>query len=841
MSEVEAPSGSDHQSTCDLCGLSLRRGRVAADIAGKTHAFCCSGCRQVFAVLWEASDSGDPADFKESKLYKECVAAGILPANEADLDCMAKGSAEPCRTSGEPQPLPAESDASCEATLELNLKVTNMWCPACAWLIDVALKKTPGVLDSRCDFATDRLGIRYNPVRTSPDRIIAEIAKLGYRTAEPGHGQPVLAQKKDFIRFGICAFLTMNVMMLSFALYSGFFIELTADNIANISWPMMTMTAAVLGYGGYDFFRKAFSGICNFSPSMETLIIIGATSAFGLSLFNQLAGSLHTYYDTACMLITLVLLGKTLESRAKRRVLEALESFFALMPSKVRICTDQHPYGRYNSIGQLVPGDIYRVEAGEVVPADGRVLSGSGTVDEAAITGEPMPVAKSCGDFIRSGARIGRGEFEIRAQQVGQNSTLGQMIAIIEKTLLTKTPLEGKTDIILKWFVPTILVLAAATGVVCRLASHSTADAILRAVTVTVIACPCALGIAIPLARVAGVSLAGKLGILVRDFSAFEKSRRIDTVVFDKTGTLTEGRWTLLDIRVRAPFTPDQALCLAAGLEARSDHIIGQELRDSARKKDLQPLPVENLQVHQNGVCGTVAGRQAKIGSAEFVAADLEKMALSGPGEAPRGTALMSWIYLVVDGKLAAIFFFGDTLRAGADTVVAHLKGSGYDLALISGDGNATTQAVGRLLGIEESLGDQTAVDKAEFVRRLQANGRRVAMAGDGINDAAALVQADLSLAVYSGGQLGQEAADVTLMRSKPSQVIEFLKFGELVDKRIRQNLAFTFVYNVVAIPIAMGGYLSPLVAVCAMLLSSLSVTTNTLMLIRRTAPTNSV
>ena len=692
------------------------------------------------------------------------------------------------------------------------------------------------MVDSNCDFSTDRLKVRYNPVRTSPDRIIAAVEKLGYRATEPGQDRRALSDRREFIRFGVCAFLTMNVMMLSFALYSGFLIDLTGDNIAKISWPMLVMTAAVLIYGGHGLFRKTFRGLLHLSASMETLIVIGAGSATALSVYNQFSGSLHLYYDTACMLITLVLLGKTLENRAKRRVLADLENFFALMPAKVRICTADHPGGRYMSVDHLAPGDIYRAAADEIVPADGRILSGTGTVDESAITGEPQPVVKSAGNTITSGTRIRSGDFRIRAQQVGRHSILGQMIAVIEKALLTKTHLEGKTDVLLKWFAPAILLLAAATGAAWRLAGLTTSEAVLRAVTVTVISCPCALGIAIPLARVAGVSIAGKLGFLVRDFSAFEQAKAVDTIVFDKTGTVTEGNWNLLSTVTYHHFSEREALAAAAGLEKDSDHFIAAELLEQARALGIEPAAVSDISAAADGLSGRLNGKRVRIGSAAFAEGDFTGDRNDRLRRMPGGHSQPSAVYLSFDGKPAAAFYFGDTIRAGMEGLVEELKHRGFDLAIVSGDGQISTASVARAIGIEHALGARMPGDKVEFVRGLQAEGRRVVMVGDGINDAPALAQADLSIAIHSGGTLAGEAADISFMRGAPDQLPAFLDFTSTVNRKINQNLVFTFLYNVIAIPIAMSGLLSPLIAVSAMLLSSISVTANTLLLVNKSS-----
>jgi heavy metal translocating P-type ATPase len=567
---------------------------------------------------------------------------------------------------------------------------------------------------------------------------------------------------------------------------------------------------------------------------METLIIMGSLSAYIYSTFNLFAGSIHVYFDTASILITLVLLGKTLERRAKRRVLEDLDLFFTLKPTKVRICNEDYPQGRYVSAEQLAKDDTFQVNTTEIVPADGRILSGTGSVDESALTGEPLPAIKKPDDAMRSGSRILKGTFKIKAEKVGDASTLGQMIDIIEKALLSKIPLEGKTDIILQWFVPAIIALAAGTVFIGRVVGLTTEVSILRAVTVMVISCPCALGIAIPLARVAGISIAGKQGILVRNFKAFEQADRVDGFVFDKTGTVTEGRWDLLNIIALDALGADMALALAAGLEKNSDHFIAQEILKQATNKRLTPVKIENIQINVKGLTGDTEGRQVKIGSADLLAEELKQIDSTYADTLSDVQAKHSCVYLGVDGKLAAVFIFGDALRAGMPSTIDKLHNLGYRLALVSGDGERSTQAIGQQIGIDASYGDKMPQDKAAFIREWQTQGLRVAMVGDGINDAPALVQSDLSIAMHAGAQLRKEMADITLMRAEPQQIVEFLNLAARVNKKIYQNLIFTFLYNAISIPIAMIGLLTPLIAVSAMLLSSLSVTGNTLLLVKK-------
>jgi heavy metal translocating P-type ATPase len=821
---------------CELCGLPLRGGAVQADFSDRTYRFCCTGCRQVFTILFEAADSSDPATFKETELFQKCQENGIIPRSEAEL-VSKKFAADysSLESTGQTESeVLAFSPPGDKDVLKLNLKIGNMWCPACAWLIDETLKQTSGIINSSCSFSTDRLQVNYNPIQTSPARIIKAIGKLGYRAAEPDESKTVQESRREFIRFAISAFLTMNIMMMSYALYTGFFTELSQDTIYKLSWPAFIMATGVLAYGGFELFKKAWAGITHSAFSMETLIIMGSLSAYVYSTVNLFVGQIHLYYDTAAILITLVLLGKTLESRAKNRVLEGLESFLSLKPTKVRICNDQYPQGRFASIEQLASGDIVRVEEGEIVAADGKITSGAGSLDESSLTGEPLPVGKKPGDLLRSGSRVIKGSLWFKAEKTGEDSTLGQMMAIIEKTLLTKTPLEGKTDVILQWFVPTIIVLAAGTALVCLFNGLSTEAAMIRAVTVLVISCPCALGLAIPLARVAGISIAGKKGILVRDFSAFERAALIDAFVFDKTGTITEGKWILKEVITISEISPSQALALTAGLEKESEHFIGLEILRYANENNIQPEPVENIRIDEKGLMGQSLNGEIKFGSAEYLAEELEKDVSGSLKTALKEQPQHSFVFLGIAGQLAAVFIFGDRLRADARSTIEELHGRGYRLALVSGDGDRTTKAIGQEVGIRHSYGGKFPQDKANYIAELQKQGHQVAMVGDGINDAPALVQADLSMAVHSGGQLSKEAADLTLMRAEPQQIIEFLNFARQVNKKISQNLGFTFLYNAVSIPIAMSGLLNPLVAVSAMLLSSLSVTGNTLILVRK-------
>jgi heavy metal translocating P-type ATPase len=810
---------------CELCGLPLRTDAYAAIYGTQSRHFCCPGCRMVFSMLMEAADAPDPEKFKESDLYRRCVAAGVVPASEEDLDRMGAVSLEH-QAGGQP---PDQRHS-----LNLQRTLTGMWCPACAWVIETALLRSPGIIEAVCDFSTDRLRCCYDPVKASPADISRTIRKLGYGLEDRESKGSGSAERCAFIRLVICAILSMNVMMISWALYSGFFTHLSPQDRGFLVWPVFLLATLVLCYGGGALVRKAWSGLRAGAPGMEVLIVTGAGSAYVYSVFNMLGGSLHIYFDTAAMLITLLLLGKQLEHHAKERVRRDLTAFLSLQPNKVRLITPAFPAGRFVAIEQLCVGDHFSVGPLEIVPVDGRIISGQAQVDESAITGEPRPVEVAAGDALTSGSRVLEGRLQVKAERIGEAAMLGQMIAVVARSLGQRTALESRTDRWLAFFVPLLIGLAAVTGISGYLLGLSADEAVIRMVTVLVIACPCALGIAIPLARVAGISAAGRQGLLVRDFDAFERAERIDTLVFDKTGTLTQGRWTLEQTITREGLGAAEALALAAGLECRSDHTVARTLRGIAGSRGITPVDMEAVVVHADGVSGRHEGRILRLGRFSFACPGETEATMTLP---VRGEHPLSYVFLSIDEKVSAAFGFGDTVRSGMANLVGGLRQAGFELHVISGDTDHTVQAVARTLGIDNARGGLLPAAKADYIDRLRGMGRTVMMMGDGLNDAPALARADLSVAVHTGSPLAQGAADVTLMRGDPAQWPVFLAWAQRINGAVQQNLWCAAIYNLVGIPLAMSGVLNPLVAVTAMLLSSLTVIGNTLRLVRSLPP----
>ena len=819
------------QPLCDLCGLPIPESTAFFTLTlpgqNTVFCFCCMGCRQVFAMIAEMAPANDPSAFKETALFRECQRRGIIPTRASDLETLAATSADPEMT------VQPEFSTPPHHLTEI-LKVTDMWCPACAWFIETTLGREPGIGAVSCNFAADRLSVAYDPAVTSPEEIISGLQVLGYGALYPGETPNLRQTRKLFVRLMVALLFTANIMMLSFAAYSGFFIKLTKGAVWKIGWPVCLMAAIVVFYGGRPIYQKAFAGIRAAAFGMETLITAGAFTAFSYSFFNLVSGNVHLYFDTAAMLITLTLLGKLLEKRVKDRVTSDLEAFFSLLPEKARICSAAYPNGRYGPVERLSEGDLVWVTQEDVVPADGMVVEGMGHVDESVITGESRLIPKPVGAQVTGGTTVVSGSMKFRITALGPDTVIGQMMALVENAVSEKTQLEQYTEKMMRWFVPFIMTLAVSTGVVCYFTGMGLSVAVVRAVTVMVIACPCALGIAIPLVRVAGISVAGRQGVLVRDFAAFEIMRKVDTMVFDKTGTLTFGRWQLVYATPVNGYSQKRALALAAGLEKGITHDIALAVGHHARSRNIQPADVRAVRSYENGMAGKMGDVDVKIGSAEFMAEEIADSRFFAHQSAPAGEGFYSPVFLSENHELAAVFYFGDRIRPGTRKILSYLKATGIKLHIVSGDSPVVTSKVADALGIGHALGGQLPADKAAFVKSLKAEGCVVAMVGDGINDAAAMHCADMGIGISAKSLMHQENAHVNLMQADMSLLAVVIELAGRVGRKIRQNFWLSFLYNGISLPIAMSGLLTPLVAVTAMLCSSLTVIGNTLHMMPR-------
>ena len=728
----------------------------------------------VYSMLMESDQYHGATDFKQTELYKNCVAAGVIPdtTKEGSQAAIIESSAKPLDNHNH---------------LSWSFSVSNMWCPACAWIIEHALVKTNGVVTANCNFSNDRGKVFYDPVKTSPEAIVKTIERLGYGAASLEKGQK--RDPREFVRLFITLLCTMNIMMFSWAIYTGFFLSLSQVSIKMLSWPVFIMATIVLLYGGYPIHQRALTGIKAGLPGMEALISIGSTAAYVYSVIHFFEGSLHLYFDASAMLILLILIGKMLEQFAKSKIQAGLADFFSLVPEKVKICTAQFPNGRYVSINQLSKNDLFHAEQGEIIAADGIVTKGEAVIDESSITGEAKPLTATVHDTVRSGTRILSGIIQVQALQVGHDSVLGKMMLIVENSLSGKTRQSARFEGWLKYFVPSIIGLSILTFFLSLLNGLSSYESLNRGLSVLVISCPCALGIAIPLALVAGVSIAGKSGILVRDLEAFEKIDGLDCIVFDKTGTLTTGRMQLLDIHAFQNDSKEKILELACALETDSSHFIAGAIKTTCLEQGLNPLPVEEIRHHANGIQGVYNDQKILLGSREFVGS-ARTPSSDSPEARTYKAQVVSEIYLTQNDTLIASMTFGDSIRKGVRDLISTLGKLNFRVCLISGDSTNSTLTAASAAGIEarESHGRMLPHEKAEFIKQLKKTGSKTAMVGDGVNDAPAMAVSDMAVAVHSGLNPGEGVAAITLVQEDPVQLLDFILLAKRVNRKVNQK-----------------------------------------------------
>ena len=818
---------------------------VAEKNGDNTIRFCCPGCRQVFFILFNRPE-GLPENFRETPLYRACLESGIIPRSEGDLS-QRKESAPP-----------AQMHQDNRLGLDLTLRIEGMWCPACAWVIDEMLKKDRGVLDSEVFFLSDSAQIKYLPHLIRPEEIMARISALGYRPLLLQEVEGVSKEKRDLLkRLGVSAILTAHLMMLSFALYFGFFQDLSPGAVQYLSYPLWLMATPVLFYGGLPILKRGGAALRHGSPSMDTLIAIGSFSAYFYSFFQMLRGSLHLYFDTASMLITIVLLGRYIESRARDRVSRGITDFYHLAHQKARLLIrradesiptlslplrrgkDGGAQERWVSSEALVPGDVFLVMAGERVPLDGRVIAGRGVLDESILTGEAKPLKKSPGSEVMAGALLSDGELTIQTTRVGRESSLGQMISLMQEALAGKNSPDLLADRITRWFVPGILLIAGGASLALWLFQYPAEEVLLRGLTVLVISCPCALGIAAPIVKVAVLGLARSKGILVRDPASLEKVKDLDTWVFDKTGTLTEGSYSLNEVITENGLGEDRAISLVASAEVHSDHFLAREVLRKAGERGLEISEGDSFKTLDGmGVKGRVDGREVYIGNRPLLRD--RNLSLSGALDQRAGefeSQGKTVVFFAWEGEVRGFLVFGDSLRKEIGEVIQRIQSGKKDVWVVSGDSQETTESIARQAGIGNYRGQTLPQDKVKLIRCLQAEGRRVGMIGDGVNDAAALAQADVGFAFGAGTNILREASDITFLTPDPTRVLEAIDLSQRTVRTIRQNLFFAFLYNSVGIPLAVAGWLNPLIAVFAMFASSLTVIGNALRVTRAKRP----
>ena len=712
----------------------------------------------------------------------------------------------------------------------LEFAIGGMTCAACSTRLEKVLNRQPG-MQANVNLAAERARVRL-AAGTDEQAVIAAVAKAGFQAAlvdaqtrEREKAAKQAAYQHEIRRFWMAVALSLPLVGQMFFMFGehGHMNELPR-------WLQLALATPVQFWIGWRFYDGAYKALRGGGANMDVLVALGTSMAWGFSTVVTLFGlDQHVYFEGGAAVITLVLLGKLLEARAKSRTSEAIEALVRLQPRSARVERD----GQWVEmpVDALMPGDIFLVRPGESVPVDGEVQEGESSINEAMLTGESMPVSKRAGDKVFAATANAAGALRCRATGVGEHTLLAGIIRMVGEAQGSKAPVQRLADRISAIFVPTVCTLALLTFMAWWLYSGSFAEALVNAVAVLVIACPCALGLATPTAIMVGTGQGARAGILVRNAEALERAEKITVLALDKTGTLTKGMPELTDIQPLAVDRTD-ALRLAAALEARSEHPLARAITAAAAEE----LPAVNAfkAVPGCGVEGEVEGRALRLGSPAWLGRgeDEQAKAWQAAGKTVVGLA---------DGEhLLAWFAIADALRPSSRAAVARLRERGIRVVMLTGDNPGTAAAIAREAGISDFRAGILPGDKAAALSELKQAGAVVAMVGDGINDAPALAAADVSFAIGAGSDAAIEAADLTLIRSDLLGVADAIDLSAATLGKIRQNLFFAFVYNIIGLPLAALGWLNPVIAGAAMAMSSVSVVSNSLLLKRWRAPSRS-
>ncbi|MEX3629554.1 MAG: heavy metal translocating P-type ATPase [Burkholderia sp.] len=821
---------------------------IELDIAGMTCASCSNRVEKALAQVPGVSRAGVNLATERASVSAEASvsAAQLIAAVEK-----AGYRATPL-VAGEAVPAQAQSTAAPAIELEIG----GMTCASCSGRAEKALAQVPGVSRASVNLAAERASVNAE-ASVSAAQLIAAVEKAGYRAtpvagspdsigtapaaaASPAAPQPCAESRKaaearrDLLLLIGSAVLTLPLVAPMVAAPFGLSFMLPA--------PLEFVLAAIVQFGfGARFYRAAWHALRARAGNMDLLVALGTSAAFGLSVWQMLrepgqAG--HLYFEAAAVIITLVRFGKWLEARAKRQTTDAIRALNALRPDRARIV--EQGVEREVPLAQVRVGSIVAVRPGERFPVDGRISAGASHVDESLITGESLPVAKAPGDRVTAGSINAEGALSVETTAIGAETTLARIIRLVESAQAEKAPIQRLVDRVSAVFVPAVLALAVLTFAGWLLAGAPAETAILNAVAVLVIACPCALGLATPAAIMAGTGVAARHGVLIQDALALELAQRTAVVAFDKTGTLTEGKPSVTAFEpIRT--TREAALAIAAAIQRHSEHPLARAIvtaHDDETRDGAPALQASDAKaVAGRGVKARIDGARHAIGSARW----LDELAIEVPAAARQRAAeleaagnTVSWLMrLDAPAAALALIAFGDTVKPSAREAIARLHALGIRTALVTGDNCGSATAVARELGIDEVHAQVLPDDKARVIIALKASSPQgaVAMVGDGINDAPALAAADIGIAMATGTDVAMHTAGITLMRGDPARVVAAIDISRRTYRKIRQNLFWAFVYNLVGVPLAAFGLLNPMIAGAAMAFSSVSVVTNALLL----------
>ncbi|MER2226543.1 MAG: heavy metal translocating P-type ATPase [Carnobacterium sp.] len=742
-------------------------------------------------------------------------------------------------------------------TKQKTFAIEGMSCASCAQTIEKVTGKLPGVANVSVNLATEKMSIQYDPDQIEIAAITNAVKESGYEANEEIESADALDMDREkkaqhikemWQRFWISAVFTIPLLYISMGHMLGMPLPKVIDpmmNAGTFSFTQLILTLPVVVLGR-EFFKVGFKALLKGHPNMDSLVALGTSAAFVYSLaatisiwMGNVGLAMDLYYESAAVILTLITLGKYFEALSKGKTSEAIKKLMGLAPKKARLMRNGQEVEV--AVDEVQVDDLIIVKPGEKMPVDGVVVEGMTSVDEAMLTGESIPVEKTTGDAIIGASINKNGTIQYKATKVGKDTALSQIIKLVEDAQGSKAPIAKLADIISGYFVPIVIVLAILSGVAWYLAGESGVFALTIAISVLVIACPCALGLATPTAIMVGTGKGAEYGVLIKSGGALEKTHKIDTIIFDKTGTLTEGKPEVTDIVTVSELSEEKLLILAASAEKGSEHPLGEAIVHGAEDKKLTLLKTQTFNaLPGHGIEVTIENQSLLLGNKKLMvdrgisldAVESISDTLASEGKTP--------MYIAKDGQMAGMIAVADTVKANSLNAIEKLHKMGLEVAMITGDNKRTAEAIAKQVGIDRVLSEVLPEQKASEVKKLQAEGKTVAMVGDGINDAPALAQADIGIAIGTGTDVAMESADIVLMRSDLMDVTTAVELSKATIKNIKENLFWAFGYNVLGIPIAMGilhifggPLLNPMLAGAAMSFSSVSVLINALRLKR--------
>jgi len=740
-----------------------------------------------------------------------------------------------------------------ESKREIILPISGMTCAACVRAVERAIGKLEGINEVSVNLATEKAKIVYDPSKIRISQIKDAVAKAGYKVLDIETWQQADYEKAGrekesktlWKKFILSIIFTVPLLYVAMGPMIGLPLpDIISPHMNPLNFGLVQLILVIPTIiAGYKFYTVGFSRLFRREPNMDSLIAVGTSAAFIYGIYaiiqilngnNEYAHDM--YFESAGVIISLILLGKFLESVTKGRTSEAIKKLMGLTPKTAVVIHDGKEM--VIPIEEVEVGDIILVKPGEKIPVDGEVIEGRTSVDESMLTGESIPVEKNPGDTVIGASINKNGTIKFKATKVGKDTALAQIIKLVEDAQGSKAPIAKMADIIAGYFVPVVIAIAVISGLAWFISGQPVIFSLTIFISVLVIACPCALGLATPTAIMVGTGKGAEYGVLIKSGEALETAHKIKTIVFDKTGTITEGKPVVTDIITTGPVDLTELLRLSASAEKGSEHPLGEAIVNEAKAKDLELINVDSFEaIPGHGIEVAIEGKKMLLGNKKLM--DDRKIEISLQKEsdklAEEGKTPM---YVAIDDRLAGIIAVADVMKPGSKRAIEVLHNMGIEVAMITGDNKRTAEAIARQAGIDRVLAEVLPQDKANEIKKLQAEGKKVAMVGDGINDAPALAQADIGIAIGSGTDVAMESADIVLMRSDLMDVPTAIQLSKRTIRNIKQNLFWAFAYNSAGIPIAagllylMGGpLLNPMIAAAAMAFSSVSVLTNALRL----------